>query len=245
MHSTFSIDGQSTIDDICQSALHLGLDEVGFAEHMDFQIEDPGYSNLNYQEYTSTIDDAREKFKDRLAIRKGVEIDYQSRHLGEIERWLQGKRFDFRIGSIHFVDGRPIDLGEIGQEAPESLYPTYCSETVLSAKSSLFDILGHFDLISSFCKVPISVKNKHTTSVLEAVLDSKIHLEVNSRGFREGRNDTVPNNRILQEFFLMGGRRVSFGSDAHSAATVGSGIRESLTLVKKLKPKALQQPFQV
>ena len=243
VHSTLSVDGRSTIDDMCQSALLSGLDEVGFAEHMDFEIEDPGCSILNYQKYNSAIDEAREKFKDRLTIRKGVEIDYQSRHLGVIEQWLKGKRFDFKIGSVHFVDGKPIDLGNMGDGVLRSLYPAYCREVALSVKSGFFDIVGHFDLISSFYDVPIVTKKRYLPTVLDAILDSKVHLEVNSRGFREGLNDTIPDSGILREFFLIGGERVSFGSDAHSTETVGSGIRESLASVRKLVAKELELPF--
>src|SRR5512136_1630648 len=145
VHSTFSIDGRSSIGDMCQSALLLGLDEVGFSEHMDFEQEDPGRSNLDYEGYSSAIDVARETFGDRLTIRKGVEVDYQSRHVKAIEQWLKGRMFDFRIGSVHFVTGKPIDLGGITQEALKSLYPAYCKEIILSVKSGLFDVVGHFD----------------------------------------------------------------------------------------------------
>lgn len=244
VHSTLSIDGRSTIEDMCQSALLSGLDEVGFAEHMDFEIEDPrGCSILNYEKYSSAIDKAREEFEDRLTIRKGVEIDYQSRHLGAIEQWLKGKRFDFKIGSVHFVDGKPIDLGNADDGMLRSLYPAYCREVALSVKSGYFDIVGHFDLISSFCSVSIVAKKRYLPSVLNAILDSKVHLEVNSRGFREGRNDTIPDSDMLREFFLMGGHRVSFGSDAHSADTVGSGIRESLASILKLTSREFELPF--
>jgi len=245
VHSTFSVDGRSTFEDICQSALLSGLNEVGFAEHMDFEPEDPGCSYLDYPRYSCTFEKAREKFGNRLTIRKGVELDYQTRHLETTEQWLKGKRFDFTIGSVHFVDGKSIDLGGIDEEMLRSLYPSYCHETILSIKSGLFDVVGHFDLISSFCGVSIAVKERYVPSVLDAILDSKVYLEVNSRGFREGRNNTVPNSSILREFFLKGGRRVSFGSDAHSAETVGSGIRESLALVSRLEPKGFELLFKV
>ena len=245
MHSTFSVDGRSTIDDICQSALRSGLEEIGFAEHMDFETEEPGYGFLNYQRYSSAIDKAREEFRGRLTVRKGVEVDYQSRHLETITEWLEGKEFDFTIGSVHFVNGKPIDLGNIDEETLRSLYPSYCREVILSIRSGLFAIVGHFDLISSFCQIPLDVKRKYVPSVLGALLDSKVHLEVNSRGFREGRNDTVPGSDILRDFFKKGGRKVSVGSDAHSAELVGSGIRESLALIRKLEPKNLELLFQV
>jgi histidinol-phosphatase (PHP family) len=245
VHSTFSIDGRSTISDICQSALRSGLEEIGFAEHMDFETEEPGYGFLNYQRYCSAIDEARKEFRGRLTVRKGVEVDYQSKHLETITQWLKGKEFDFTIGSVHFVNGKPIDLGNIDEETLRSLYPSYCREVILSIRSGLFEVVGHFDLISSFCQIPRDAKGRYVPNVLGALVDSKVHLEVNSRGFREGRNDTVPGRGILRDFFKVGGRRVSVGSDAHSAELVGSGIKESLALIGKLEPKNVEFLFQM
>jgi len=244
VHSTFSIDGRSSIEDTCEMALRSGLGEIGFTEHMDFEPEEPGYGFLRYSEYSSAIAMVREKFEGRLTIRKGVEVDYQSRYVEAITEWLRGKEFDFAVGSVHFVNGKAIDLGNMDEETLRTLYPDYCREAILSIKSELFEVIGHFDLISSFCQIPSEVKRKYTPSVIEALLDSKVYLEVNSRGFREGKKDTVPGRDILRDFFKKGGRRISIGSDAHSAELVGSGIHESLVLIGKLKPINLEFIFQ-
>jgi len=240
VHSTLSVDGKSSIVDICRSALTMGLSEVGFAEHLD--LAEPIF--LNYEMYTTAINKAREEFRGRLTVRKGVEVDYQSRYLDAIAHWLDGKEFDFVIGSVHFVEGKPIDLGRVDSRTLSSLYPGYCREVILSVESGLFEVIGHFDLISSFTEISTEAKRKHVSRVLEALLDSDAHLEVNSRGFREGRKETVPGTDILRDFFKEGGRKISIGSDAHSAESVGSGIRESLALIRGLQPPGLELLFQ-
>ncbi|MEM2093816.1 MAG: histidinol-phosphatase HisJ family protein [Candidatus Bathyarchaeia archaeon] len=242
VHSLFSADGRSSIEELCESAVQIGLSEIGFAEHLDFGSEGV---LLDYEKYTSTIEKVKEKFEGILTIRKGVEVDYQTRYLDEITQWLKERDFEFTIGSVHFVNGKPIDLGILDPGTLASLYPSYCHEVILSIKSGLFNIIGHFDLISLFTKVSKDVKKIHVPMVLEALLNSDVHLEINSRGFREGRNETIPGTEILQDYFRLGGSRVSIGSDAHSANAVGSGVRESFELVIGMKPTLLQLPFKM
>jgi len=237
VHSKFSVDGRSSIDDICRSAIRFGLKEIGFAEHVDFDPADSGYGFFDYEAYSSGIEEARRLLGDSLTIRKGVEIDYQSRFEEAIRRWLEGREFDFTIGSVHYVNGKLIDHTELSGEELNTLYPIYCSEVRQSITSGLFDVIGHFDLVDSFRQVPSSIRNPSIASVLEALVSTEASLEVNVRGFRKGRGDTVPGGEILRLFFEKGGRRISLGSDAHSAEEIGTGLYEAIAVIQKSNPE--------
>jgi len=77
IHSNHSCDGKSSIFEMCQKAIGLGIEEIGFSEHVDFEPKDWGYGFFNYERYTSGIESAQDSSKNKLVIRKRVEIDCQ------------------------------------------------------------------------------------------------------------------------------------------------------------------------
>jgi len=42
VHSNFSCDGKSTLFEMSQRAIDLGIEEIGFSDHMDFEPKDWG-----------------------------------------------------------------------------------------------------------------------------------------------------------------------------------------------------------
>ena len=65
IHSNHSCDGKSSIFEMCQKAIELGIEEIGFSEHVDFEPRDLGFGFFNYDEYTSEIGDVQDFYKDR------------------------------------------------------------------------------------------------------------------------------------------------------------------------------------
>ena len=104
VHSIRSHDGLCTIRDHCLRAVEIGLDEIGFTEHKDFDPEDPVVDHFDYDAYQAEISDARDEFEDGLTIRMGVEFDYQRWFEPEIDAYLKVHAFDFILGSVHHID---------------------------------------------------------------------------------------------------------------------------------------------
>jgi histidinol-phosphatase (PHP family) len=58
VHSTFSCDGRSSINDLCEKAIELKFREIGFSEHVDFDPSDEGFGFFDYENYQSAIKEA-------------------------------------------------------------------------------------------------------------------------------------------------------------------------------------------
>jgi len=190
VHSTHSCDGVSTIFEMCKKAIELGVVEIGFSEHMDFEPKDWGFGFFNYDSYTSEIKRARDFFKGKLIIRKGVEIDYQHCFENMIADWLKDKKFDFVIGSVHYLNHEFINYYLVANKDLEKLYNTYFKEVIHSVKSRLFDVVGHFDIIRRFIDNRMSKLNKPDyykgiRQNLEEIIENKTYLEINSKGLKE------------------------------------------------------------
>ena len=213
----------------------MGIAEIGFAEHVDFDPADQGFGFFDYDRYSDDIARARRFFKGKLAIRKGVEIDYQQRFEPEIKEWLNGKRFDFVIGSVHYVNRNFIDGNFVATSSPERIYSAYFSEVINSIWSGLFDVLGHLDIVRKYtisCDRSIDrglrdpTNEKAIKAVLKETMEREMYLEVNAKlsVLRDGCRDTMPSKDIVEEYIESGGRLLSVGSDAHSSEELGRGI---------------------
>ena len=85
VHSLHSIDGESSIGEMCRQAVKLGLVEIGFCEHVDFTPS--GLGLIDYERYSEELDRAQSQHGGRLKIRKGIEVDYDRLYQGKIEEY--------------------------------------------------------------------------------------------------------------------------------------------------------------
>ena len=220
---------------MCRKAVELGIVEIGFAEHVDFDPVDWGFGFFNYDRYSSDIEGARESFGKRLVIWKGVEIDYQRYFEDEIREWLRDKRFDFVVGSVHYLDHRFVDRQLVTSSDLRTLYNAYSTEVTKSIESRLFDVVGHLDIIRKFIDKERlghrdSACEEGFRMVLGEIMERRMYLEINSKlsVLDESRTDTMPSKEIVEEYLENGGKLISIGSDAHSTEELGNGIVEIL-----------------
>lgn len=249
VHSNLSCDGKSTISEICEKAVGMGIQEIGFAEHMDFEPKDWGYGFFNYDKYTARIESAKELFRENLIIKKGLEVDYQYCFENKIKAWLHNKEFDFIIGSVHYIDHEIIGYESIRNNDLKRIYNLYFLEILHSLESDLFDVVGHFDLVARFLGGKKSETKKSNYSdgvatVLDKILRKKKYLEINSKGLREPYKDTNPSKRIVREFIRKGGNLISVGSDAHSTKEIGSGIKAISGFLENYNGKKINLLFE-
>lgn len=245
VHSEFSFDGKSSIDQICRHAVEVGITDIGFCEHVEFDPGDTAFGFLDYEKYSVAIDEARSNYGNRLRIRKGLEIGYEEKREREIRDWLDVRKTDFLIGSIHYVNNIAHDSPQgWGSMRSSVLTQRYFSGVRKAVESGLFDIVGHFDLIREYVtpnQYKPSKLSKLVDQIFELMVSNGTYLEINSR---RRTLDTVPSSDLIQRYLSLGGKRFSFGSDAHSNDDLGVGIVEAMILVKSLKPKGFQLVFE-
>ena len=133
-------------------AIKKGIDIFGFSDHnpMDFNQE----YRMNFSQMSSYEQDIialKEEFKDKIDIRLAYEVDFLPKYLDK--RVLEAK-VDYLRGSIHFIDewgfDNPEFIGRWKGSDIDKLYKQYFNAIKEMAKSGLFQIVGHFDLIKVF-----------------------------------------------------------------------------------------------
>jgi histidinol-phosphatase (PHP family) len=227
VHSIHSHDGKASISDICQRAVEIGLDEIGFSEHKDFDPADPVVNHFNYDAYMEDITAARDRFCGRLKIRAGVEVDYQVWFEDKIGNYLDAHPFDYVLGSVHYVNRVQVMSEEYNRTRNARLaYSDYFHAVRDSVVSGLFDVLAHLEYanrrgVAAWGPYDMRPHRNDLTTIFDRMVDEGMILEINTAGRFHGVGLTYPCSDSVDLYAQRGGERICIGSDAHHPDQLG------------------------
>jgi len=225
-----------------EEAVNKDLEEIGFSDHIPIywlpaDRKDPGLAMTEEQfpGYIAEVLDLRSEFSS-LTIRLGVEVDFIPGRESAVKPFLFGCPFDYVIGSVHYIDGwgfdNPAHLEEFSRQDIKEIYEKYFDLLCAAARSRLFDIIAHPDLIKKFGHRP-------DTSLLElyrraagAMAGAGVCVEVNTAGLRVPAEEIYPSLDFLR-LCRLEGVPASTGSDAHAPGLVGAGFNQAVDLLRE------------
>jgi len=144
---------------------------------------------------------------------------------------------DYLIGSVHFLEAWGFDnpefIGKWEEQNIDEIWQKYFDTIEEMAKSKLFDIVGHFDLIKVFKFMPEGDINQMATKALEAIKEAGMALELNVAGYRKKVAEPYPSPSLLQQAYNLG-IPITFGSDAHTPQQVNMFEKQIISLAKSV-----------
>lgn len=254
LHSRYSGDGQSAIEEICREALEKGLTHIALTDHHD--IGNTNYELKDPSAYLADLARCRELFPG-LDLAYGVEMDYRAHTWERMQRFPVEQGLDFALLSLHFVDGVDPYLPEYfeGRTQREG-YAYYLKQ--LAEMIAVTDgpwVLGHITYVSKFARFPdtrlrYAEYPEELDEVLRLAVKKGYGLEINASGLKNGAG-VLPGTDILTRYRELGGEILTLGSDAHCAADVGRWIGDAtdaaraagfryLAVYREMKPKFLK-----
>src|SRR5216117_4173958 len=130
-------------------AQERGIEEVGFAEHVHRFREALDVWRHPFWEANATDD--LDRYCDFVLemkaaghrVKLGIETDFIPGREGRIEALLEGRPWDYVVGSVHFIADRAVD--HAGYDAwresdADAVWSEYFSALGAAAESGLFDI---------------------------------------------------------------------------------------------------------
>ena len=90
LHTAFSNDSETPMEDMLQRAIALGLDEICFTEHVDYGIKQ--LDNCDYDAYFRSISIMREKYGGQMTIRAGIEFGVQLETIHSTTKFFNNTR---------------------------------------------------------------------------------------------------------------------------------------------------------
>ncbi len=234
-HTTLCNHAEGSMEQYIEKAIECGVKTFGFSDHapMDF---DPKY-RMGFEQmkdYESDVLKLKEKYKDKIEILLGYEVDYLKGHM---DKRVLDADVDYLIGSVHFIDewgfDNPEFIGKYEHEDIDSIWEKYFSAIENMAKSELFDIVGHLDLIKVFKFMPNKDINEIAKDALIAIKKADMTLEINVAGLRKPIGEPYPSPSLLQEAYDIG-IPICFGSDAHKPEQIGLFSQEVIAMAKSV-----------
>lgn len=152
MHSSFSADSPTPMEDMIRQAVSLGLQGITFTEHLDpdYPATPDGLDfSLDIPSYQEKLFQLQDTYKDKIQIRFGIELGLQMHLADYFHSLMQEFPFDFAIGSSHLVHGFDPYYPEFFQGRKESRCYMEYFESILENLSCCkdFDVYGHIDYI--------------------------------------------------------------------------------------------------
>lgn len=239
-HTRLCKHAQGDVEDYVQAAIKLGIDEIGCSDHAPLPGNYDERHRMSVEEYYSVYAPAvslmHEKHKNQIRIKRAVEVDFMDWADEWNRRFIDENDFDFVIGSVHFVGPLGKEKALFGREYEakevESLYEEYYQAIGASARSGLFDVVAHCDIVKKFGALSNSHVEELIGEALREIKEAGICIEINTSGLRKPEKETYPGLSILARACDLG-IPITIGSDAHRPEDVGRDLDHAIELVQR------------
>lgn len=221
-------------------AAALGLDEIGCSEHIPMPGGFDSKHRMSLEEYQTIyaprVTEVRERYKGTIAVKRGIEADF----FPGTEEWVRGfirdNDFDYVIGSVHFLGSWGFDdmvfVHEYDERDIDAVYEQYFEAVRASARSGLFDIIAHCDLVKKFGHRPKRDMGDVVRETMKVIRDNGLCIEINTSGLRKPVREMYPAESILA-VARETGVPLTLGSDAHSPGDVGADFERAVGLIER------------
>ena len=234
MHSTYS-DGRRSLGEYVAVAEKKKIDEIGFSDHIYLEKRQWSMDQANLPKYVSDIEAL--KNNSSISIKTGLEVDFVPDRMDSLMRLIEQWNPDYLIGSVHHVGYWLLDsereIDEWKKREVDQVCTQYFDLVQVMAKTQLFDIVGHLDLVKKFGHHPKDDLTDLMLRTVETIGKSGMCVEINTSGLRKPCHEIYPSEKLLRMCFD-NGIPISFGSDAHSPEDVGNGFDQGVALVKRV-----------
>lgn len=260
IHTSFSDDSNEPMENQIEKAISLGLDEICFTDHVDYGVkrdrDDPRgiiirhaieygkeieqeLANVDYPKYFNKLHEVKDKYKDKITIKQGLEFGVQTITVNEFVNLYDKYKdeLDFILFSMHQVNNlefwtQEFQEGKTQKEYNDEYYKEIY-ETMLVYKD--YSVLAHLDLMVRYDLngiYPFEKEKDNIAEILKQAIKDDKGIEVNTSSWRYGLKDTQPSRAILKLYKDLGGKIITVGSDAHSKDYLAKHIKDAYEILK-------------
>jgi histidinol-phosphatase (PHP family) len=225
------------------AARERGIEELGVSEHVyRFTAALDLWRHPLWLENAVDDIDAYCEFVAASPLRLGIECDYIPGAEERTAALLAARELDYVVGSVHFVgegdaavDHDGFDVWEGAADADE-VWRRYFESFGACARSGLFDILAHPDLVKVWGRgrpLPEADLRVFYEPAVEAMLAGGAAVEISTAGLRKPVGELYPAPDFAR-LCAEAGVPFALSSDAHLPEQVGFGYDRALELLEQL-----------
>jgi histidinol-phosphatase (PHP family) len=219
-----------------------GIAELGVSEHVHRFREALEIWQHPFWRQNAVDDlDAYVSFvREETDLRLGIEADFLAGREDRVANLLEGRPWDYVVGSVHFlgdaaVDDDDWDIWERGTD-PEKLWRRYFETLGEAARTGLYDILAHPDLVKVWGQGrprPDGDLRRFYELAMDGIAEGGVAVEVSTAGLRKPVGEIYPAPAFL-EMCKEVGAPVALSSDAHVPDQLGYGYERAVEFLHGL-----------
>ena len=256
-HTTYSHDGKNSPNEMLEEAQKRGLAFYGVSDHFDYDYdlsilskeERLALENGEEGEYFHALRHLQEDYEGVMNVSVGAEFGFsenaevQGRYLATYEKY----RPDYVINSVHGQDGKDYARYQFLWDK-KTTYKEYLRIVRASLDAPYpYDIVGHIGYVARYVpfednSLSLEEFGEEIDEILQTIISKGKILEVNSANKTLAQR-TLPSEEILRRYFALGGREISFGSDAHFVERIADKREEVVETLKRIGFTHLTIPF--
>jgi histidinol-phosphatase (PHP family) len=226
-----------------EAATERGIAELGVSEHVHrFRQALDVWQHPFWQRHAvDDLDDYCAFVREETDLRLGIEADFLAGPEDRMANLLEGRDWDYVVGSVHFLKDNAVDMDrydvwETGARDPDAVWRRYFETLGEAARSGMFDILAHPDLVKvwgSAAPLPDRDPRFYYELAMDGIAESDVAIEVSTAGLRKPVGEIYPAPAFL-EMCLEAGRPVALSSDAHTPNDLAYRYEEALEYLDRL-----------
>lgn len=220
------------------AASAAGVDDLGISEHIyRFSQALELWHHPFWEEFAADDLDAYCDFVATSPLKLGIECDFVPGAEDKTANLLERYPFDFVVGSVHFVGDRAVDMEPFtvwdGEHDADEIWQRYFETVAEAARSGLFDILAHPDLVKVWGgdrPGPMRDPRFYYEPAIEAILDADVAVEISTAGLRKPVGEIYPAPDFAAEL-AEAGAVFALSSDAHYPDHIGFAYDQAIALM--------------
>jgi histidinol-phosphatase (PHP family) len=229
------------VDRYLAAAEQAGIAELGVSEHVyRFTQALDLWRHPFWEEQARDDLDSYCEFVRGTSLRLGIECDFVPGAEDRTASLLEARDFDYVVGSVHFIGDDAVDhpgwdVWE-GSGDPDEVWRRYFESLAECARSGLFDILAHPDLVKVWGgsrPLPERDLRFFYEPAVEAIAESGIAVEVSTAGLRKPVGEMYPEAGFAA-MCVEAGASFALSSDAHLPEQVGFAYDQAIDFLDAL-----------
>src|SRR3954451_14681243 len=222
-----------------ETAAERGIEELGVAEHV-YRFT----AALDVWQHPLWIENARDDLdrycefvRERTDLKLGIEADFIPGKEEQMRNVLDGRDWDYVVGSIHFLAEGALDYDRFdvwnSARSADHVWKTYFTWLGELAATGMYDILAHPDLVKHWGQqrpCPDKALRFYYALAMEQIAESGIAVELSTAGLRKPIGEIYPDRAFL-EMVVDAGNPIALSSDAHTPEQLGFEYDQALELL--------------
>lgn len=218
--------------------IKAGLQEMGFSDHAPLVSHRDPKITMDFDQlplYLQMIEEVQKQFAKEITIKISLEVDFIPGFEDKTRQIIEGYPYDYLIGSVHFIKtwgfDDPAERTAWNSKDVNQVYHDYYELLRQSAKSGMFDIIGHCDLVKKFGHRATENMFDEVKATAKVFKETGVAIEINTAGLRKPVKEMYPSLDCLK-IYREAGVPLTFGSDAHAPEEVAKDFDKALELAK-------------